>query len=137
MLAHSPPLPLIIDYVGQEHEVTAEDEERILLALQHRSRIRRIRLWIPASNLRKLVVAISRDFPMLEYLYIKPLTDDNEGLILPGTFRAPQLRHVVLRNVSHAPGIHDFQRRLQSAGRITQDAQLRLSKWRYAPFSYL
>jgi hypothetical protein len=87
MLAHSPPLPLVVDYVGQEHEVTAEDEERILLALQRRSRIRRIRLWIPASNIRKLVVAISGDFPMLEYLYIEPL---NEGVIPPVTFRAPR-----------------------------------------------
>ncbi|KAF8490316.1 hypothetical protein F5888DRAFT_1741582 [Russula emetica] len=40
MLAHSPPLPLIID---QGRNVT-EDEEGIVLALEQRDRVRRVRL---------------------------------------------------------------------------------------------
>jgi hypothetical protein len=44
MLAHSPPLPLIIDHINQDPVTTAEDEEGILLALQHHDRVRRVRL---------------------------------------------------------------------------------------------
>jgi hypothetical protein len=35
MLANSLPLPLAIDYVEEDREITAEDEGGILLALQH------------------------------------------------------------------------------------------------------
>jgi len=35
MLAHSLPLPLAIDYVEEDREITTEDEGGILLALQH------------------------------------------------------------------------------------------------------
>lgn len=52
VLAHSPPLPLIIDYGDEDREVTTEVvEESILFALQRRRRVRHIRLCIPSSNL--------------------------------------------------------------------------------------
>ncbi|KAH9981823.1 hypothetical protein BJV74DRAFT_66921 [Russula compacta] len=107
MLAHSPLLPLIIDYVHQDlsREMAVEDEEGILLALHHRHRVSRIRLWIPSSNLRKLVAAMDGEFPKLEYLYIRPLTDDGNTLILPKTFQAPRLRQIALRNVTNCPGV--------------------------------
>jgi hypothetical protein len=56
MLAHSPPLPLIIDRVDKNHCVNAADEERIILALRHRDRVRRIRLLMPIANMQKLIV---------------------------------------------------------------------------------
>ena len=90
MLAHSPPLPLIIDYLDESHEITAEDEENIMLALQHHDRVRRIRLQMPILNLRKFIIAIDEEFPMLEYLYIGNLANAITRLILPETFRAPQ-----------------------------------------------
>ncbi|KAH9981817.1 hypothetical protein BJV74DRAFT_887322 [Russula compacta] len=98
MLAHSPPLPLTIDYIDQSHNITAEDEEGIMLALRHRDRVRRIRLQIPVPNLQKLLMTINDEFPMLEYLYIRPPAKDGMGLILPKTFQAPQLRYFVLEN---------------------------------------
>jgi hypothetical protein len=59
MLAYLPPLPLIINYaVGyrlgyrNRRKLTAEDEEAILLALQHRDRVRRIHLRYPLRNCR-------------------------------------------------------------------------------------
>src|SRR5579863_5673416 len=42
MLAHSPPFPLVIDYYHPNHDLTTEDEEGIMLALQHRNRVQRI-----------------------------------------------------------------------------------------------
>ena len=47
MLANSPRFPLIIDYdplIGSNQDFTAEDEERIILGLQHRDRVCRINL---------------------------------------------------------------------------------------------
>ena len=101
MLAHSPPLPLIIDYGDEHREVTTRDEEGILLALRRRRRVCRIRLWTPTSSLRRLVESIDGEFPMLEYLYIKPLTSDDGHLSLPEALKAPHLRHFKLRNVTY------------------------------------
>jgi hypothetical protein len=106
MLAHSPLLPLIINHIDQlEHDVTAEDEEGIILALRHRDRVRRIRLMKPFRSLQKLVIALDGEYPILEYLLIeqqqqqhRPVIDKNMNLKLPETFRAPHLRHLMLRN---------------------------------------
>jgi hypothetical protein len=98
MLAHSPPLPLVIDHADKDHDISTEDEAGTIHALRHRDRVRRIRLWMPTAELRKLIVAIDGEFLELGYLYIKPLTDDNTCLILPKMFYAPHLRHFLPRN---------------------------------------
>jgi len=99
MLATSPPLPLIIDHILKDRDITAEDEEGILLALQHRHRVRRIRLEMPVPNLQKLAAAMVEEFPMLGFLYITAPTKGDASLVLPQTFQAPHLRHLVLDNV--------------------------------------
>jgi hypothetical protein len=100
MLAYSPPLPLIIDHLDESHDITTRDEEDILLALQHHDRVRRIRLQIPIPNLRKIFIAMDEEFPMLEFLYVEALGDDDyTSLILPTTFQAPYLRHLSLNSV--------------------------------------
>jgi hypothetical protein len=104
MLAHSPPLPLIIDHLDQHNHngITATDEQGITLALQHRDRVRRIRLMKSVPILQKLVMALDGEFPILEYLsiihqrYRRPSIEHNMRLNLPETFRAPHLRHLVL-----------------------------------------
>ena len=97
MLAHSPPLPLTIDYIG-ENGITAEDEEGILLALEQRHRVRHLRLALPVQNLQKLVMAIDEEFPILEYLIVDPVTKDSTALVLPGSLQAPRLRHLMLNS---------------------------------------
>jgi hypothetical protein len=95
MLAHSPPLPLVIDFF--QRDITTEDEKEIVLALEQRDRIRRIRLEIPIQNLQNLIESIDEDYPMLEYLTMAPLfSDKSEKLNLPATLRAPHLRHLGL-----------------------------------------
>lgn len=102
MLAHSPPLPLIIDHLDQHNDITAADEHGITLALQHRDRVRRIRLMKSVPILQKLIIALDGEFPILEYLsiihqrYRRPSIEHNMRLTLPETFRAPHLRHLVL-----------------------------------------
>ena len=96
MLAHSPPLPLIIDYTDNDQEITAEDEEGIILALMRRDRVRRIRFRMPVPKLEKLM-AIDEEYPVLEYLIMMPTKNSSTiALMLPETLQAPHLRHVLL-----------------------------------------
>ena len=97
MLAHSPPLPLTIHYHHINREITAEDESGILLALsRHRDRVQNIFIWMPTINLRKLIMAMDGQFPILERMHINSRTD----VVFPITFQAPNLRHVVLWTAS-------------------------------------
>ena len=97
MLAHSPPLPLVIDYNG---DITAEDEEAIFLALEQRDRVRRIRFYLPVLNLQKLIMAIDGEYSILEYLILwvpgVPAEGKSTVLILPETFQTLHLRVLVL-----------------------------------------
>jgi len=97
MLAHLPPLPLIIDYF-QSGGFAAGDEEGILLALKHHDRVRRISLEVevPVSSLERVIAAIDKEFPMLEYLSIFPLFMSYSNWSIPSTFCAPQLRRLEL-----------------------------------------
>jgi hypothetical protein len=106
MLAHSPPLPLVIDYISQDCDIEAEEEEGIMLALQHQGRVRRIRLSMPMpiSKLQKLISAIDGEFPMLEYLYVASEVKHDSGLTLPTTILAPNLRHLVLKDFAFPIG---------------------------------
>ena len=108
MLAHSPPaVPLIIDHFDDSsRDLTAEDEEGIILALQHRDRVRRIRLLKHIPILEKLIMSLDGEFPILEFLliehqrYHRPVVEKITNLNLPETFRAPNLRQLVLKNFS-------------------------------------
>jgi hypothetical protein len=98
MLTHSPPLPLTVDYSSNDG-ITTEDEEGVLLALEQRHRIRHLRLIFPAQSLRKLVMAIDEEFPILEYLIVGPPRSpvgDGIALMLPETLQAPNLHHFTL-----------------------------------------
>ena len=95
MLSNSPSLPLTVDYRGGD-VITAEDEEGVLLALEQRHRVRHLRLIFSVQVLKKLVMAIDKDFPTLEYLIMDPPTKDNTALKLPETFQAANLRHLTL-----------------------------------------
>ena len=96
MLAHSPPFPLIIDYIPMFETNTPKVEERLILALKHRDRISRIRIWVDVPPWERLTEAIGEEFPLLEYLYLRPWARGNTNLSLPSTLRAPRLRHLVL-----------------------------------------
>jgi hypothetical protein len=97
MLAHSPPLSLVIDYFFQS-DITAEDEEGAILALKHRDRVRRVRLQMPVTDLQKIIVAMDGEYPILEFLVIVPLNDSSATFIFPDTLQAPHLRHLALRD---------------------------------------
>ena len=96
MLAHSPPLPLIIDHDDNNHDLTPEDERGIMFAFENCDRVQRIRLCMSVPSIQKVIKAMNDQLPMLEYLYIAPATVHNDHLVLPATFRAPQLNYLML-----------------------------------------
>ena len=100
MLAHSPPLPITIDHFNKSYNIAPEDEEGIILALRNSDRVRRIRLRKSVSIVQKLVNTLDGEFPILEYLLIEPQRPQflffENRVILPETFRAPYLRHLLL-----------------------------------------
>ena len=100
MLTHSPPLPLVIDYnVEEYHDITAEDEEGMIFALKQRDRVRRIRLLMPVTILRKLIMVVDEEYPILEYIVIMPrpqIEDYSPILTFPETLQAPHLRHLTM-----------------------------------------
>ena len=104
MLAHSPPFPLIINHFPLHQTTTAVDEERILLALKQRDRVRRIRLRVHDPPSIGFIEAIDEEFPLLEYLHIQPQTVPSTNLSLPSTLRAPRLRHLVLHGFTFPIG---------------------------------
>jgi hypothetical protein len=96
MLAHSPPLPLVIDY---KCDPTSGDEEGAFLALKQHDRVRRVRLSMPAASLQKLIEVMDDEYPILEYMILAiggPPYDTSSILILPETLQAPHLRHLTL-----------------------------------------
>jgi len=97
VLAHSPAFPLVIDYWDRERDVTAKEEEGIILALNQRDRVRRIRFYMPVLTLQKLMMAIDEEYPMLEYLILAdPPKDKSTVLTLPETLQIPHLRHLAV-----------------------------------------
>ena len=87
-----------------DRRLTAEDEEGIMLVLQHRDRVCRIDLRLPLSSLQKLVTATNDEFPILEYLHVAPLTKHDARLALPRTFEAPRLRNLWLTHFASPIG---------------------------------
>ena len=102
MLAHSPPLPLILDYHDLYDYVTADDELGIITALEHRDRVRRIRIMQPIHILHRLIKALHGEFPNLEYIFIErhtffmPGVGSSLTLVISETFRASRLRYLMV-----------------------------------------
>lgn len=103
MLAYRPPLPLIIDY-HDDHNINVQEEVGMLVALNNRDRVRRIRLHIPILHSEALVMAFDEEFPMLEYLAIAPQVTYGTSLILPKKFQAPHLRHLMISDTVFSRG---------------------------------
>jgi hypothetical protein len=100
MLKHSPPLPLILNYQSPCATMTFEDEQGILLALQHRKRVRRVVLHAPSQGLDKFLTALNEDFPTLERLSVSSTSDDDVPLVMPRKFKALRLSHLTLLGVT-------------------------------------
>ena len=100
MLAHSPPLPLVINFFDDDRIITAEDEEAMILALKQRDRVCRIHVQVP--DMQGFARAMEEEYPILECLIMGPTEEDEDSIPLtfPTTFQAPRLCHLVLISFS-------------------------------------
>ena len=92
-------MPLVIEYGNNTTAWVQHDEENISTGLQQHGRIRRLVLQGPSPSLRTCLVELNEHFPQLEYLSITSTTKEEASLVLPGTFRAPNLRHLAFHDV--------------------------------------
>jgi hypothetical protein len=99
MLAHSPPLPLIVHYATEGRGITTDDEQGVIFALKQRDRVLRVRLaGMDASLLEKFIAIMDEEFPILEHLVIGLLDEDKSTILtFPETLHAPHLRLLFLR----------------------------------------
>jgi hypothetical protein len=97
MLAHSPPLPLVVDYFN----ILSNYDEGVILALEQRHRVRRVRLcMMDVSGLQKLIMAMDKEYPVLEYLILVTMAAWGDlALVTLKTLEAPNLRHLFLTGV--------------------------------------
>ena len=94
MLAHSPPLPLVINFFDDDRIITAEDEEAMILALKQWDRVCRICVQVP--DMQEFIRAMEEEYPILECLIMGPTEEDEDSIPLtfPTTFQAPHLQWV-------------------------------------------
>ena len=98
MLAHSPPLPLVLDYVERGRDMTTDDEDGIILALKQRGRVLRVRL-LDVTSLQKFIAIMDEEYPILEFLVIE-LPSNGTIFRFPETLQAPHLRHLMLEGIT-------------------------------------
>lgn len=77
MLAHSPPLPLAINFFDGDRDITSDDEEAIILALKQHDRIRRVCIQVPDLQEFAMSMEEEEEYLILEFLIMGPLTDDS------------------------------------------------------------
>ena len=98
------PIVIIYEFPGGEM-IQPDDEQNILICLQRRDHVRRIRLCATTPALQKIIIPLQEEFPLLDSLAIIPAKNlDPTGVILPGSLRAPNLRHLILKNVTIQTG---------------------------------
>lgn len=102
ILTHSPPLPLIIYYPGGLGGAAGKEDGDVHFLLQHRERVRRIHIGVPAVGLLGLLG--DDEYPALQNLVIrshtdKPGTSSRTSVELPAKLHAPLLRHLMLFDV--------------------------------------
>jgi hypothetical protein len=97
MLVNSPPLPLTIYYPTCEGiTMAAKDELGIFLALLHCDCVHHIHLS-KLVHVGRFVNVMNGQFPILEHMYIHSYAWTK--VVLPVTFRAPNLHHLKLEQV--------------------------------------
>ncbi|KAI0286307.1 hypothetical protein BC826DRAFT_1121249 [Russula brevipes] len=93
--------------LGAKYNFPPNYGDGLILALNHRDRVRRIRLWTAAGQLQSVIRAIGGEFPILEHLDLQfhgfPDTRD-VNLTLRLAFRAPRLRHIISSNLGFLIG---------------------------------
>jgi len=110
MLANSLPLPLIIYWGNPGTLDTDKSTKNIILALEHRDRVRRMTLHMSSDSLHDVFSSMNGPFPMLETLQVycssygtSSYGSSRKAPTLPNMFEAPNLRHLQLSDLELMP----------------------------------
>lgn len=95
MVAHSPPLPLVVDCYHKDSDIDAEDEEVLVLALEQRDRVRCTHLRIGHSECAGVHHDHHRGIPNPGIPSIISFIKST-AFVLPETLQEPHLRHLLL-----------------------------------------
>ena len=104
--SHLPPLPLVIAHLDSTRTMARNGQDNIHLGLQNHDRVRRVVLRAASLSLRMWLEPMSGHFPRLRDLSLVSTTTEMPlSLVLPETFRAPDLRRLALHDVGLPRGI--------------------------------
>ncbi|KAN0131025.1 hypothetical protein V8E53_011158 [Lactarius tabidus] len=109
-LACWPALPIVVDYNTIFGQVTPDDEENIITALEHCTRIRQINIKVSSSLWSKMATVMQHPFPALTSLWISAL-NENVPLLLPIGFlggSAPGLREIWFQPTPTLPTVLSY-----------------------------
>ena len=96
-------IPIAIDYCSPLIDTSPDDEENIIIALEHTDRIGYLWLHLTDSLLGKLATLIQKPFPALTHLTIISELIDGHTPVLPAEFlggSAPFLQQMTLSSIS-------------------------------------
>ena len=96
-------LPLIINYPSILTRISPEDEDNVVAALEHPSRVHRIMIHAAAPLIKKVTTTLQKSFPVLAYLDLVYHGQPTHRPVIPRRFlgeSAPRLQHLSLKSIS-------------------------------------
>ena len=99
-----PTFPIVIVYPrfrnGRFHDLESTDEDNVIAALEHNSRVCELRLEVTGAQLGRIATVMQQPFPALTYLVLR--SKDRNVQVLPGQFfgrSVPCLRQIELHGI--------------------------------------
>ena len=103
LICQWPNIPIAIDYCSPLIDTSPDDEENIIIALEHTDRVGYLGLHLTDSLLGRLATLIQKPFPALTHLTIISESIDGHTPVLPAEFlggSAPFLQRITLSSIS-------------------------------------
>ena len=100
-----PAFPIIIDYFNDydgTSEISPNEDDNIIAALEHPDRVRCLKLPVTSSLLRKVATLAQEPFPTLTQLRLEVSSKDESVSVLPSEFlggSAPRLQEILLEGI--------------------------------------
>ena len=95
-----PAFPIVLQYCSPR-SLNFKDEDNAIAALEHRDRVKYIRLYTTGSQLGRMAAVMQGPFPVLSYLHLRSSYEDETVLtagFLGGS--APHLQEIILDRIS-------------------------------------
>ena len=103
LICQWPNIPISIDYCSPSIDTSPDDEENIIVALEHSDRVSHLGFHLTDLLLGKLATSIQKPFPALTHLTIISKSVGEHTPVLPADFlggSAPCLQEITLSSIS-------------------------------------